>query len=688
MSSSAPILSYQGVVQNIGVVPPDVGGGVSDSHVISSTNQGFNSFLKIGTQNQVKTASQFWYGLAISQPFDPRSIYDLTYQRWVSTAANARRSISSSVLLSITSTMNPMSPALFFSIPADLSGLAWADYPQVGLNSTYIVVTTNLFSVSNDSYLRSEIYVFDKQQVFVSNNFNYQRIQVTQVASICPSYSYDSTPNYFLASSQNSTIILSQISGQVGSLIYTIPFATIAGPAWSSSGPDGPQSGSLSLIDTGDDRVQNMVQRNGSLWLTHTIFLPASLATRSSVQWWQLNNLGGLIQRGLIDDPLNFFAYPSIAVNIFNDAVIVHSQFNSSIHPSILYSYRYNGDPVNTFRSPYLIKAGESIYTSGRWGDYFSSTVDPSDQQSFWVQGQYSLNSNWATWWAKIVSLNNTSLISSDFFRQRQTQIGVFNSLNGNWNFQSFPTFNWGLSTDVLMNAKVYSGANSALIAWRQGQFFINNVLTQNNGYTVFNWGQNGDYPLAGDIDGDGIDKLCVYRNGIWFFTDINNQNNRTYIFGLSTDIPMFGDVMNVKRKQLIVWRPTEARFYYLDVKTSIQGSFLYGIPYPASNDIPLVGDFFGLGHDQFGIFRGSNGTFYIQDVITNQIASYQFGTLGDIPLEGSFDGTGKVNIAVYRRSQGVFYIQNLVNTPFGDSNSIPTAGMSVFYRMRKLGLI
>jgi hypothetical protein len=691
--SHAPLLSYQGTIQTVGVLPPDVGGSVSDSHLLSSTNQGFNALLKVGTSYQNKTPSQFWSGVTITQPFDPRSIYDYSYQRWISITANARRSASSSVLVSISSNMNPFSSSVYFSIPADPAGLVWADYPRVGLNSKYIVVTTNLFNVSNDAYARGEIYVFNKLQVFQNNNFTFQRIAVTQVAGICPSYSHDNLEEYFLISSATGAIIVSKFSGEVGSLTVNILFSIIGGVVpWSSTGPDGPQLGSLSLIDSGDDRIQNVVQRGGTIWFCQTIFLPVITPVRSSVQWWQVSNNGILLQRNIIDNPSNFYSYPNISVNKYNDAVIVYSQFNSSIYPSILYSYRHHTDPVNTFRDPYLIKSGESVYTSGRWGDYFSSTVNPSDDQSFWIQGQYSQNCNcvfnWATWWAKIINLNNKSLIPSDFFRQGMTQIGVFNALTGNWSFMGYPSYNWGISTDILLNAKVYSGANSSLISWRNGTFYINNVLTQNNGYTVFNWGLPGDYPLAGDIDGDGIDKLCVFRSGLWFFTDINNQNNRTYSFGLPTDVPMFGDVLNVKRKQLIVWRPTEARFYFIDPKTSIQGSFLYGIPYPVSNDIPLIGDFMGLGYDQFGIFRSSTGTFYIQNYLNSIYFSVQFGAAGDIPLEGSFDGTGTVNIAVYRRSQSVLYVRNYGNFVFGSPTSIPTAGMNVFYRMRKLNLI
>src|SRR6266542_3800409 len=74
-----------------------------------------------------------------------------------------------------------------------------------------------------------------------------------------------------------------------------------------------PQLGVTNGIDNNDARIQSVVYRNGFLWFTHTIFLPGgtSAATRSAVQWWQVNPLDwSIVQRGLIDDPdgVTFYA--------------------------------------------------------------------------------------------------------------------------------------------------------------------------------------------------------------------------------------------------------------------------------------------------------------------------------------------------------------------------------------------
>jgi hypothetical protein len=45
-----------------------------------------------------------------------------------------------------------------------------------------------------------------------------------------------------------------------------------------------------------------------------------------------------------------------------------------------------------------LVKAGEGIYTGGRWGDYFGIGRDGGDSSTVWMYGQYADTGDaWAT---------------------------------------------------------------------------------------------------------------------------------------------------------------------------------------------------------------------------------------------------------------------------------------------------
>jgi uncharacterized repeat protein (TIGR01451 family) len=153
--------------------------------------------------------------------------------------------------------------------------------------------------------------------------------------------------------------------------------------------------------------------------------LPAGTATRSAVQWWQINPNGTIQQRGRIDDPSGqiFYAYPSIAVNQLNDAFIGCARFSASTYPSADYALRSHLDPTNTVQTPVLLKAGDAPYTrSDRWGDHTSTVTDPANDLDFWTIQEYATSMNsqsrWGTWWGKVVgafvdlSLTKTASLS------------------------------------------------------------------------------------------------------------------------------------------------------------------------------------------------------------------------------------------------------------------------------------
>src|SRR6185503_12605831 len=170
------------------------------------------------------------------------------------------------------------------------------------------------------------------------------------------------------------------------SLVPGVAFPSV--PAtWSFGGFDNfaPQSGTTQGIDAGDARMQSCIYRNGSLWCSHTVFLPSDFPNRCAAQWWQIRPFGKVEQFGRIDDSsgVNFYAYPSIGVNANNDVLIGYSRFSASQYASANYAFRYAADSLNSLRADTLLKGGEGIYVKtfggdeNRWGDYSATVVDP-----------------------------------------------------------------------------------------------------------------------------------------------------------------------------------------------------------------------------------------------------------------------------------------------------------------------
>src|ERR1035437_5102890 len=167
-------------------------------------------------------------------------------------------------------------------------------------------------------------------------------------------------------------------------------------------GDFGPQLGTSVKIDTGDSRLDNCLMRNGTIWCAHTVFVPYGQPTRAAAQWYQIDPSGttpALVQRGRIDDPSGtfFYAYPTIAVNKNNEALIGYTRFSANDYPSAMFAIRTPNDPLNTMQPGVLLKAGESPYVSpgarsgsNRWGDYSATLVDAVNELDFWTIQEYA----------------------------------------------------------------------------------------------------------------------------------------------------------------------------------------------------------------------------------------------------------------------------------------------------------
>jgi outer membrane protein assembly factor BamB len=171
--------------------------------------------------------------------------------------------------------------------------------------------------------------------------------------------------------------------------------------------------------------MQKVVYRNGALWAAQTVF-PTSGPPRAAVQWWKFQTNGTILQQARIDDPIGavFYAYPSIAVNANDDALVGYSRFSATQFASANYSFRTGNDALSTLQSDFLVKAGQGPYEKyfgspdNRWGDYSNASVDPVNDRDLWTIQEYAGtpvgsppdSGRWGTWWARVASTPTLSI--------------------------------------------------------------------------------------------------------------------------------------------------------------------------------------------------------------------------------------------------------------------------------------
>jgi len=438
-ASPSPSLAnnFDAVDDNNLFIPPDTEGAPGLDKLVVTVNGTVRIQQKSdGTVLSSVLLNSFFNGIpSVGTVFDPHVLYDPYTGRWIVVAVSD--STTANVLLAVSQSSDPSLNWNEYSIDADPTNQAWADYPTVGFNRNWIVVSVNMFA--GNSFVRTQTYAFDKGKAYAGAGAGggayqvFTRLYATdEDFTLAPAATYDpNADDLYLTEDYDGTgtfstlpLRLFKLSGPVGSATLT-RLSDPSGSAltmlghWSdvTAGSVGfaPQLGSNKPIDNGDARLTQCVYRNGAVWCANTVFLPSP--SRSAVQWYEIDPATSrVLQAGRIQDAtgVQFFAYPSIAVNKFNDALLGFSRFASNQYASADYAYRGCGDPANTFQDEAQYKAGAGSYfktysgTRNRWGDYSGTWVDPSDDASMWTIQEYAKappNSNsgtWGTWWGTL----------------------------------------------------------------------------------------------------------------------------------------------------------------------------------------------------------------------------------------------------------------------------------------------
>jgi hypothetical protein len=291
LQSSAPVKSFTGVNDNGTVIPPDTDGAVGPNHVMVAVNSQVVIEDRSGTTISAVSIAGFWSSLGVSDAFDPHLLYDPYANRWIFSAGSGESSANAAILIGVSQTSDPTGVWDLYKVPVDPAGATWADYPTLGFNRNWIVVQANLFTVSSGSFVNSSIWAFNKANLYAGGTGSFTLLKPNNGVTQLPAATYD--PNvstmYLVesASAGSAKLRVDTITGAVGAEVLTVGVAYPTGPsAWQSFSPTlnfAPQLGSTQKIDTDDDRLQSCVYRNGSLWASQTIYLPA---TGTPTQWW------------------------------------------------------------------------------------------------------------------------------------------------------------------------------------------------------------------------------------------------------------------------------------------------------------------------------------------------------------------------------------------------------------------
>jgi hypothetical protein len=354
-------------------------------------------------------------------------MYDSLSGRWIAVIATEGVRAAPALLLAVSDGTDPTRGWSFQRIPSDSAGDDAAEFPLLGANARWICLTANLISLSTGNGGGVAIWAIEKSSL-LSGILTVTRFVLPDASSpIAPVVTFDAdeADEYLVEQwSRNDNgrgeIEISRLTDLGGNAaLRTV--GTVSAPATWIDHPNPfdslPQAQGGHPITASQDDVASACLRHGLIWAVQTATIPATpqaAPQHSVVQWWRATKSALLSGFGRIGDPSGriWLAYPSIAVNGRDQAVIGYSIFSPDIFPSAGYSLRLAGCD-GSLSEIHTLKEGDAPYVRldaqglNRWGDLTETAVDPADDLSLWTIQQFAAPlsagaSRWGTWWGAL----------------------------------------------------------------------------------------------------------------------------------------------------------------------------------------------------------------------------------------------------------------------------------------------
>lgn len=404
--------------------PPDQGLCVGNGFVVEPVNSAYTIYRTNGSVVAGPFNVNVLFDEGLKQfTSDPRCYFDRSTHTWFaiilfinSTSTGARTD------LAVNTSGDPTTPWTIYHINATDDGThgtprhpgcpCLGDQPLLGIDQDNIYISTNEFSITGTAFNGAQIYAISKSQlVALSHQVNFVhfddlRIGGAKAASVQPAITNGPANAEFF---MNSLDPFGTFDNRLGVWAMTNRNAVTLGGIPNLSKvvitsepygvpPGAKQKGTDSLLDAGDDRMQQVQFINGNLWgaLDTALTIPNDTTERAGAAWFrvqpQLNGQeiagASIVNQGYIALRGNYLLYPAIQANPQGTAAIVMTLSGRDIFPSAVYTVLQAGQA--SFGAIHVAAFGTTHYDpkATRWGDYSWAIFDP-DHNSFWLATEY-----------------------------------------------------------------------------------------------------------------------------------------------------------------------------------------------------------------------------------------------------------------------------------------------------------
>jgi hypothetical protein len=405
--------------------PPDQGLCVGNGFVVEMVNSAYTVYDESGKAlaGPFNVNGPFGEGLT-EFTSDPRCYYEPAHHTWIAIILGIGKGEESSSLdIAVNTSGDPRT--VWTDYKLDTTGTpkhgghgkgcpCFGDQPKLGIDASNLYVTADQFSILGPQFDGDELYAFALKDLFAgAETIHFARFSGLKIAgafasSVQPAITAGKAPaEYFLQSidpteTSGSSIGVWALSGAKSvakggtpvlssAVLSSEPFAVPVGAA---------QKGTTTLIEAGDDRMQQTQFSGGRVWgeLGTSLLIAGETQTRDGAAWFAVEPslrkgvLGpktALAGQGYVASPGAYFVYPALQLTANGRGAMVGALTSAKRFPSAAYATIEPGSPA--LFSPIAVAApGAGGYSpeGERWGDYSWAIADPGGT-SVWLATEY-----------------------------------------------------------------------------------------------------------------------------------------------------------------------------------------------------------------------------------------------------------------------------------------------------------
>ncbi|CAN5339988.1 hypothetical protein BH10ACI3_BH10ACI3_11490 [soil metagenome] len=406
------------------VIPPDTIGDVGPNHYVQAVNLLVRVFDKSGTAVTAPfKLSQLFapLGTACSSrnDGDPIVLYDPLADRWL-ISQYCTNFPPFRQMIAISKTGDPT--GAYFLYEFVMPNIKLNDFPKFGVWPDGYYMSTEEFTGSD--FTGTGAFAFDRAKMLAGDPsaafIYFSRPSATtarlgnllpaDLDGLCPPTA--GSPNVFAGytateygDSQDAIRLFdfhADFADPASSTFTERPESPLAVAAFDPTSPDGrtdiTQPAPGEKLDANSDRLNyRAAYRNfgssESLVLNQTVRL-ATDPYRAGVRVYQMRRTNGtfaVTEQSTIGDNVSSRWIGSAAEDNQGNLAVGYNHVTDAKQPSIFYTGKLATEPPGTFRDEATLMTGTGVQKAfgWRWGDYSGMSVDPADDCTFWMTGEY-----------------------------------------------------------------------------------------------------------------------------------------------------------------------------------------------------------------------------------------------------------------------------------------------------------